>query len=336
MQKILVTGFAGFIGYSLVNQLREKFSVTALDNFSRLSNYNIKKARAAELGIKNFSDFENTGSFQSANVTLHHADICKPEQLEKIISNESFDCVIHLAALTGVRPSLQNPQAYIDANVTGFINIAEACQKAGVKNIIYASSSSVYGLNQQTPYTENTCTDLPISVYAASKKTNELLAHTYAHLYSMNFIGLRFFTVYGPWTRPDMAAYLFMDAINHNKPISLFNEGKMIRDFTYINDVVQSIALLIEKIRTQKPGVHQIFNVGNHQPIYISDFLQSIEHSMNKKAIVDYKPIQAGDMLATSASCEKLFDYTGYKPHTEVHTGVQQMVDWYLKNENKR
>lgn len=336
MQKILVTGFAGFIGYSLVSRLKEKFKVTALDNFSSVSNYEIKKARAAELGIKNFSSFKTTGSLCEENITLHYADVCNAQQLEKIIGTESFDCVIHLAALTGVRQSLQNPQAYIDANITGFTSLAEVCRKAGIKNIIYASSSSVYGLNKQTPYAEDASTDLPISVYAASKKTNELLAHTYAHLYHMNFTGLRFFTVYGPWTRPDMAAYLFMDAIYHNQSIPLYNEGKMIRDFTYIEDVVQSITLLIEKTANEKSGLHQLFNVGNHQPIYVSDFLHCIEHHMDKKAIIEHKPMQDGDMPATNASCDKLYDYIGFKPNTALQTGVHEMVNWYLKNSSKR
>lgn len=331
MQKILITGFGGFIGYSLVQLLKEQFQITALDNFSDLSNYEIKKARAAELGIVDFDSFITETVFQSASGNFHYADLCDIAQLGKCFSSQQFDCVIHLAALTGVRQSLLNPQAYIDSNIKGFVNLLECAQKSGVKNIIYASSSSVYGLNDETPYTEEQKTDSPISVYAASKKADELIAHIYSQLYGINLIGLRFFTVYGPWARPDMAAYIFMKAIHENKPIELFNEGKMIRDFTYIGDVVKSISLLIEKNINEKDKGHRLFNVGNHHPVFTIDFLNEIEQAMNKKAIVNFKPAQPGDMLATNASCEKLFTYIGFKPETSISQGILQMTEWYRK-----
>ena len=256
------------------------------------------------------------------------------EQLDKIFSSQKFDCIIHLAALTGVRQSLVNPQAYINSNITGFVNLLECAKKYGLKNIIYASSSSVYGLNYETPYTENQKTDSAISVYAASKKADELIAHTYAQLFGIKLMGLRFFTVYGAWTRPDMAAYIFMKAIHENKPIELFNEGKMIRDFTYVGDVVKSISLLIEKIQIEQAPVHEIFNIGNHNPIYTIEFLNAIEAAMGKKAIINHKPVQPGDMLATNADCEKLHKYIGFKPETSIADGVAEMTKWFLQLRN--
>lgn len=329
MQKILITGFGGFIGYSLVQELKEKFRITALDNFSELSNYEIKKARAAQLGIVDTDLLKSQGHIQTPVANFHYADICKPEELEQCFTGEKIDVIIHLAALTGVRQSLLTPQAYIDSNVKGFVNLLECANRHSVKHVIYASSSSVYGLNSETPYTEQQRTDTPISVYAASKKADELLAHTYSHLYNINLIGLRFFTVYGPWTRPDMAACIFMKAILEGKPIDLFNEGKMIRDFTYVGDVVKSITLLIDKI--QEPGTvkNLIFNVGNHSPVYTIDFLKEIEHALGKKAVVNNKPVQPGDMLATNADCSSLYTYIGYKPDTTISKGITEMVEWY-------
>jgi len=329
MQKILVTGFGGFIGFSLVQAFKQTFDITALDNFSVFSNYEIKKARAAQLGISDFESFRAETVFQSGSTKFYYADLCNAEQLDKIFTSQQFDCIIHLAALTGVRQSLINPQAYIDSNVKGFINLLDSAKKAGVKNIIYASSSSVYGLNQTTPYTEDQKTDSPISVYAASKKADELIAHTYSQLYGINLIGLRFFTVYGPWTRPDMAAYIFMKAIKDEKPIELFNEGKMIRDFTYVDDVVKSILMLVEKIKKEKAPSHQVFNIGNHNPVYTIDFLKEIENAMGKKAVISFKPVQPGDMLATNADCEKLNTYIGFKPETSLATGIGKMVSWF-------
>lgn len=329
MQRVLITGFGGFIGYSLVKALKDKFQLTALDNFSELSNYEIKRARAARLGITDFKAFTDSGSSKPAETAFYYADLCNIPQLEKIFVAQPFDCIVHLAALTGVRQSLLNPQAYIDSNIKGFVNLLECAKKFGVKNIIYASSSSVYGLNDETPYTENQKTDAPISVYAASKKADELIAHTYAHLYNINLIGLRFFTVYGPWTRPDMAAYIFMQAIKSRTPIELFNEGKMIRDFTYVGDVVKSISLLIDKTLSSSEPTQQIFNIGNHNPVYTIHFLNLIEEAMGQKAIVNFKPVQPGDMLATNADCEKLFSYIGYKPETTLKAGVTEMVLWF-------
>lgn len=329
MQKVLVTGFGGFIGYSLIQALKSKFDITALDNFSTLSNYDIKKARAKELGITDFEAFTTSKQQSVNNLNFYYADLCNLAELETVFNSRQFDHIIHLAALTGVRQSLINPQAYIDSNIKGFVNLIECAKKHGVKNIIYASSSSVYGLNEETPYTEAQITDSPISVYAASKKADELLAHTYSHLYNINLTGLRFFTVYGPWTRPDMAAYIFMKAIEEGSPIKLFNEGLMIRDFTYVDDIVKAISLLIAKPKGGAAATHQIFNIGNHNPVYTIRFLNEIEVAMGKKAVVEFMPAQPGDMLATNASCEKLFNYTGFKPETPLSEGVAAMVQWF-------
>jgi UDP-glucuronate 4-epimerase len=331
MQKILITGFGGFIGYTLVQRLKENFAIVSFDNFSDISNYSIKIARAKELGIDDFESFKKKTSITSGRVVFHYADLRNIEDLDKIFAANTFDVVINLAALAGVRQSLLNPQVYLDSNVKGFVNLLECAKKYGVKNVIYASSSSIYGLNEQTPYTEDQMTDAPISAYAASKKANELMANVYSHLYGMNLIGLRFFTVYGPWTRPDMAAFIFMKAILQDKPIELFNEGNMIRDFTYVDDVVKSITLLIDKIQKEKAPINRIFNIGNHNPILTLDFLHLIEEALGKKAIVTFKPVQPGDMLATNASCEKLYNYIGFKPETAVKDGVNEMVKWFMK-----
>lgn len=326
MQKILITGFAGFIGYSLVKALREKYEIVAFDNFSKLSNYEIKLERARNLGIANPESFTST---QANGATFYNTDLCNMEGLEEVFTAHQFSCIINLAALTGVRQSLNHPQAYIDANVKGFTNLLECAKKHGVTNIIYASSSSVYGLNDEVPYREAQRTDKQMSVYAASKKANELLANVYTHLYNFNMVGLRFFTVYGPWTRPDMAAYIFMKAIQEGKTIQLFNEGKMVRDFTNVQDVVKAISLLLEKMQQGERISNEVFNVGNHNPIYTIEFLQAIERAMGKQAIVDHQPIQPGDMPVTNASTEKLYRYLSFQPNTDINDGVKEMVEWY-------
>lgn len=320
MQKILLTGYGGFIGSSLIKELNRHYQFVGLDNFTTFSNYDIKRKRESYL---------LTEKPALKQVQFFEADICNESELEDIFQSHKFEMAIHLAALTGVRPSLVDPGAYIDVNVKGFVNILEQAKKNGIKHIIYASSSSVYGLNDEVPYTEEQQTDRPISAYAASKKANELLAHTYSYLYGMNIVGLRFFTVYGPWTRPDMAAYIFMKSILESKPIPLFNGGDMVRDFTYIGDVVTTIKLLIEKMNQESVYSHRVFNVGNHSPILTKDFLLAIEEAMKKKAIVVDKPIQPGDMLATNASTRALFNYIGFKPDTSIKDGVRQMVEWF-------
>lgn len=300
----------------------------AFDNFSPLSNYHMKLMRANELRI-NDVDLLKKGRVKVDNAEYHYADLCDIDALDSIFSQHRFDGIIHLAALTGVRQSVQNPQAYIDANVKGFVNMAECAKKYGVKNFIYASSSSVYGANKETPYKEDSDTSHPISAYAASKKACELLAHTYYQLYGMNMVGLRFFTVYGPWTRPDMAAYIFMKAIAEGREIDLFNEGKMVRDFTYVGDIVKAIDLLLQKMNNTEGPLCQIFNIGNHKPVYTIDFLRQIETAMQQKAKVVNKEIQPGDMLATNAEVEKLYRFIGFRPQTLLDEGVKTMVNWF-------
>lgn len=325
---MLITGFGGFIGYTLVQSLKDKVGVVALDNFSQLSNFDIKLARAAQLGIDDFENFKAQGSATISNTSFYYTDLCDTARLQEIFTKHKIDLVIHLAALTGVRQSLVSPMPYIDSNIKGFVNLIECAVKAGVRNIIYASSSSVYGLNTSTPYTEDLRTDSPISIYAASKKADELLANVYAHLYNINMVGLRFFTVYGPWTRPDMAAYIFMKAIKDKKPIDLFNEGKMVRDFTYVGDIVKAISVLIKQM-PERDFKNEVFNIGNHNPILTIDFLHALEQAMGVKAEIANKPMQPGDMPATNASVDKLFTETGFKPTTSLHEGVKEMVKWF-------
>jgi len=329
MRKILITGFAGFVGYSLLNRLREQYEITALDNFTNFSNYDIKLRRAAELGITNFAEFATKREAYENGVSFHLADVTDEDFLNQLFKNNRFDAVIHLAALTGVRPSLKHPQAYIDNNITGFKNILEAARTNNVKHIIYASSSSVYGANTTTPYSELQQTDKPISVYAASKKTNELFAELYSSLYGLNITGLRFFTVYGPWTRPDMAAYLFMKAIADETSIQLFDKGNLLRDFTYIDDVTNAIEMLLEKQLGTSESAHRIFNVGHHAPVKVSEFLATIEKHMGKKAIVTFSDMQPGDMPATYASVERLQQYLGIVPTTTTEEGIAKMVRWF-------
>ena len=326
MQKILITGFAGFIGYSLVKALRDKYEIVAFDNFSKLSNYDIKLQRAKDLGLENAEIF---ASAKAKGVTFYRTDLCDMQALEDVFAAHQFSYIINLAALTGVRQSLNYPQAYIDANVKGFTNLLECAKKYGVSNIIYASSSSVYGLNEEVPYSEAQRTDKQMSVYATSKKANELLADVYTHLYGFNMVGLRFFTVYGPWARPDMAAMIFMKAIQEGTPIQLFNQGKMVRDFTNVQDVVKTISLLLQKMQQGESIKNEVFNVGNHNPIYTIEFLQAIEHAMGKQAVVNHLPIQPGDMPVTNAATDKLYGYLGFQPNTDINEGVKEMVEWY-------
>lgn len=329
MQKILITGFGGFIGYSLVQRLRGTHGIVALDNFTDFSNHSIKLARAKELGISNVEVLNASKAVSEDGVDFYKADICNPLELEKIFAQHKFDAIVHLAAFTGVRPSLQFPEAYINTNITGFSNVVESARKHGVKNIVYASSSSVYGANTTTPYSENQRTDSPISTYALSKKANELLAEVHTNLYGANIIGLRFFTVYGPWTRPDMAAYIFMKAISDQQTIQLFDSGKMLRDFTYIDDVTETIAALLEKTKNETAPSHGLFNVGNHQPVYTIDFLKKIESAMQQKAIIEFREMQQGDMQATYADTCKLQEYLGFAPSTDIDKGIATMVQWF-------
>jgi len=326
--KILVTGAAGFIGYHLCERLlSEGHTIVGLDNINDYYDINLKLGRLKQLGIDNPEDNIALVS------TIHKDKFCfvkmaleDRENLPKLFAEYKFDIVCNLAAQAGVRYSLENPFAYVESNIVGFVNILEACRNYNVKNLVYASSSSVYGMNEKIPFSTDDNVDLPISLYAASKKSNELMAHTYSHLFGIKTTGLRFFTVYGPWGRPDMAMFLFTDAILNNKPIKVFNEGRLSRDFTYIDDIVEGItATLFSKEET----LYKVYNIGNSKPVKLLDFISEIEKSTSKAAIKEYLPMQPGDVEKTWADVDALRNDLGYEPTTDISVGIQRFVDWY-------
>ena len=326
--KILVTGTAGFIGYHLAKKLLELgHEVVGYDNINDYYDTNLKYARLSELGIKKDQIKENE-LVQSLSYPKHKfikANLEDSETLNKLFKTEKFDAICNLAAQAGVRYSIENPHAYISSNVVGFMNILEACRNYDVKNLSYASSSSVYGLNKSQPFKTTDMTDTPVSLYAATKKSNELMAHTYSHLYNIQTTGLRFFTVYGPWGRPDMAPMLFTDAILNNSAIKVFNNGDMSRDFTYIDDIVDGIVKVIEK-----PSLNfDIYNIGNNSPIQLLDFIETLEKSIGKKAERNFLPMQEGDVVSTYADVIGLINNFNYKPDTKLADGIEQFVKWY-------
>jgi UDP-glucuronate 4-epimerase len=345
--KILITGTAGFIGFHLAEKLIKKgFTVVGIDNINDYYDPKLKFARLRESGISNKA-VEWNQVVQSSLYTNYHfirLNLEDKEHLMSLCSTEQFDIVINLAAQAGVRYSLQNPDLYIQSNVVGFLNILEACRKFHVKHLIYASSSSVYGLNESMPFSVKDNVNHPVSLYAATKKTNELMAHTYSHLYNIPTSGLRFFTVYGPWGRPDMAYYLFAEAIKNGKPIRVFNHGKMKRDFTYVDDAVDGIVKVIENpakpypnwtAKNPDPSIssapYRIYNVGNNSPVELVEFIKEIENSMNKKAVMQMFDIQDGDVPATWADIDALAQY-GYHPGTPLKKGIQRFIAWYLNS----
>ena len=340
MSNILITGVAGFIGFNLAKHLADQgFSVVGLDSISPFPKENFKAMRLAELG---FSVEKISYNTLTSTDLIHFIklDLNDTENLESLFKKMNFDVVLHLAGQTGVRYSVENPLIYIDNNVRAFCSLLEVCKKHHVKNLIYSSSSSVYGLSDSFPFTENEPTENPLSVYAASKKSDELIAHAYSSLHNIQTIGLRYFTVYGPWTRTNMAVYLFIKAINEGTPITLFNNGEMLRDFTYVGDVVRSIELMVKKLEngeslTEGEVPYEIFNIGSHNPITTSVLIETIEDALSKKAIVKSEPMQAGDMLKTFADNEKLQKLIGYTPNTDIVTGVDATVSWYLNHIEK-
>ena len=318
MKKILITGVAGFIGYHLAEKLlNNNYQITGIDNINDYYDPSLKIARLNNL--KKFSNFK-----------FHKIDFININDLEYLFKNNQFDQVIHLGAQAGVRYSITNPQFYINTNISGFLNILENCKKHNVENIIYASSSSIYGINKQ-PLAENDKTEKQISMYGVSKKTNELMAHAYSNLYGLKTIGLRFFTVYGPWGRPDMALYIFTKAIIENKEIELFNKGIHSRSFTYITDIIEPIYRLINIIETNQGLLknNEILNIGGAEPIKLFHFVEIIERHLNKKADVILKPIQKGDVKKTNANINKLEKITGYKPLIGIEEGINKFIDWY-------
>lgn len=343
--KILVTGAAGFIGAHLVQRLLARGDeVVGLDSINDYYDVNVKYGRLARVGIGRDDIATNVLLHSSTQpgyqfVKMHLED---KAALEKLFATQHFDAVCNLAAQAGVRYSLQNPQAYIDSNIIGFINILEACRHYGVTNLSYASSSSVYGLNESLPFATTHNVDHPISLYAASKKSNELMAHTYSHLFGLRTTGLRFFTVYGPWGRPDMALFLFTKAALEGEPIKVFNNGEMRRDFTYIDDIIEGVVRVIDNPASADPAwsglqpnpgsssaPYKIYNIGNNNPVKLMDFIEAIEKALGMTITKHYLPIQPGDVPATYADVSDLVQDMDYKPATPVQTGVDRFVAWY-------
>lgn len=329
--KILVTGTAGFIGYHLTKKLLERGDeVVGLDNINDYYDVNLKYARLAELGIEKelISTKNYTLSTKFSKHKFMKADLENEKVLSQIFAEGKFDAVCNLAAQAGVRYSIENPHVYIQSNVVGFINILEACRNFQVKNLSYASSSSVYGTNTSQPFKTTDKTDAPVSLYAATKKSNELMAHTYSHLYGIQTTGLRFFTVYGPWGRPDMAPMLFTDAILKDRPINVFNNGNMSRDFTYIDDIVDGVIKVIDNPTHGTPAF-KIYNIGNNSPVKLLDFIKIIETTIGKEAVKNFMPMQDGDVVSTFADVSDLMEDFGYKPDTNLVSGIKKFVDWY-------
>ncbi|MDA9316895.1 NAD-dependent epimerase [Polaribacter sp.] len=333
--KILVTGAAGFIGFHLVKALlKNGHTVVGLDNINDYYDVNLKYARLNELGIQR----DKATVFLSASKSeLYHdafefvrMNLEDRENLPKFFKKHEFEVVCNLAAQAGVRYSIDNPETYIDSNVVGFLNVLECCRHHQIKHLLYASSSSVYGENKKVPFSTTDSVDHPISLYAATKKSNELMAHTYSHLYNIPTTGLRFFTVYGPWGRPDMAIYLFADAIANNKPIKVFNNGNMRRDFTYIDDIISGIEILLKKPPLKENGNsgYKISNIGNGSPQPLGDFIKAIETGFGVEAKKEYLPMQAGDVPQTWADVSEI-EKLGYKSHTEIKEGVLRFVEWF-------
>lgn len=343
--KILITGTAGFIGMHLAEKLIKRGDqVVGLDSINDYYDINLKYGRLERNGIgKNQIEYGKiTQSDLYGNYRFIQLKLEDKESLLKLFESEKFDKVVNLAAQAGVRYSLTNPDAYIEANIIGFINLLEACRHYNIKHLAYASSSSVYGSNTQMPFSTSDNVDHPVSLYAASKKSNELMAHTYSHLFGIPTTGLRFFTVYGPWGRPDMALFLFTKAILENKPIQVFNFGEMMRDFTYISDIIEGVVRVIDNPPVANPDLessnvdpskskapYKIYNIGNSSPVKLMDFITAIERALGKEAKKDLLPIQPGDVPATYADTAALEAELGYKPNTSIDFGIGEFVKWY-------
>lgn len=328
---ILVTGCAGFIGFHLTQRLlREGRTVIGVDNLNAYYDPKLKRDRLAQLQpIPGF--------------TFREVDLCDAAAIEGIFTEFRPAQVVNLAAQAGVRYSLQNPRAYVESNVSGFLNVLEGCRHHGVGHLVYASSSSVYGLNTMMPYSTQHNVDHPVSLYAATKKANELMAHSYSHLYRIPTTGLRFFTVYGPWGRPDMAYHLFTKAIMEGKPIDVFNHGRMKRDFTYIDDVVEGIVRVLARPaapnpawrsdapdRASSPAPYRLYNIGNHAPVELAHFIETIEGCLGRKAVKRLLPLQPGDVLSSFADVDDLMKDVGFAPHTPIEKGLAAFVAWYV------
>lgn len=349
MHKIFITGTAGFIGFHLVNRLleEENFNIVGLDVINDYYDINLKYSRLEQHGFEgremNQRDIKTSSKFP--NYRFLKADLADYDFIVEFMVKEKFDYVVNLAAQAGVRFRIDNPRSYTHSNIDGFLSILEGSRYSKIKHLVYASTSSVYGLNTQMPLSEKQPTQHPISLYAATKKANEMMAHSYSHLFRVPTTGLRFFTVYGPWGRPDMALFLFADAIMKGESINVFNHGKMIRDFTYVGDIVESIKRLVIKPvsvddnwNSETPdsdsssAPYRIFNIGNNNPVQLMTYIEALEKAMGKTAIKRMMDIQPGDVLATNASTRSLEEYVDFKPKTSVDDGVRNFVEWYLKN----
>ncbi len=333
--KILVTGTAGFIGYHLTKNLIQRGDVVVgIDNINNYYDVDLKYDRLNDCGISREAETWKTQVRSSLypNYTFIRINLEDTEELNKIFATEKFDVVCNLAAQPGVRYSIENPQAYISSNIVGFANILEACRHNNIQHLIYASSSSVYGNSNKMPLSVTDIVDNPISLYAATKKSNELMAHTYSHLFNFRTTGLRFFTVYGPWGRPDMAPVLFAKAITSNETIKVFNNGRLERDFTYIDDIVEGIVRVIDSPfnKNQKEtSAYKIYNIGNGSPIKLLDFIETLEKAFNKKAKKEFLPMQPGDVLKTFADVESLKNDFGFSPKTTLKKGIGEFANWY-------
>ncbi len=332
--KVLVTGAAGFIGYHLSKKLiAEGHEVFGMDNINDYYDPQLKFDRLKDLGIpqEDCEVFHNTisSSTYGDKMSFVRMRIEDRDTLPSIFEKEKFDVVCNLAAQAGVRYSIENPESYVDSNIVGFLNILECCRHHGVKHLVYASSSSVYGLNEKVPFSVQDNVDRPISLYAASKKSNELMAHTYSHLYGFATTGLRFFTVYGPWGRPDMALFLFTKAILNDHPINVFNNGKLERDFTYVDDIIEGVFRIIDRKTDEDKTKYRLYNIGNNNSVKLMEFIDAIESSLGMEAQKNMMPMQPGDVTQTWANVDNLIKDYDYRPNTPVKEGIQNFVNWY-------
>ncbi|MDX2498998.1 MAG: NAD-dependent epimerase [Deltaproteobacteria bacterium] len=329
-ERVLVTGAAGFIGFQLSRRLlNDGVRVTGVDNLNPYYDVQLKQDRLDQIASDD-------------NFTFVNLDLVDRTALEDLFDRNNFDVVVNLAAQAGVRYSLTNPQAYVDSNLVGFVNILECCRHHQVKHLVFASSSSVYGANTNMPFSIHHNVDHPVSLYAATKKANELMAHTYSHLYGLCCTGLRFFTVYGPWGRPDMALFLFTKAITEGKPITVFNHGKMQRDFTYIDDIIEGVVRVMARLPEPNPAwrgdnpdpgtsyaPYKVYNIGNNNPVELIEFIEEIENALGRKAEKEFVDLQPGDVPATYADVDDLIQDVGFKPETSIATGIRRFIEWY-------
>ncbi len=333
MKKVLVTGALGFIGYHLTEKLlNEGYNVVGIDVINSYYDIRLKYAKLPILGVEEDSIWPNVlyGSSKHPNFKFSKIDINDRYYLEKLFREEKFDVICNLAAQAGVQYSIANPHTYATNNISGFVNIIDAARRHGVKHFVYASSSSVYGDRKEVPFKETDIVDNPISLYAASKKADELMAHSYSHLFNLKTTGLRFFTVYGPWGRPDMAPYIFVKNIYEGNQITVFNNGNLERDFTYVLDIVDGVFRVIDKEINN--NTYEIYNIGNSNPVNLNDFIHTIEDAVGKKANISYKPLREGDVIRTYSDITKLKSDYGYHPKVNITEGIKQFVSWYFKS----